>query len=97
MLTRYHGSLAIKNGALDIAQRSRMRKARVALACKLAHHVRHAEAWRRVRAGVSHSPQEIGDPRRAPRWSMTQGKEAEDGADSLELCRKLGDGVKKAA
>jgi transposase len=29
MLTRYRGSLALKNWALDIAQRSTMRKARV--------------------------------------------------------------------
>ena len=32
MLTRYSGSLALKNWALDIARRSTLRKARVALA-----------------------------------------------------------------
>ena len=36
MLTRYRGSLALKNWALDIARRSTMRKARVALARRLA-------------------------------------------------------------
>ena len=36
MLTRYRGSLALKTWALDIARRSTMRKARVALARKLA-------------------------------------------------------------
>ena len=36
MLTRYSGSLALKNWALDIARRSTMRKVRVALARKLA-------------------------------------------------------------
>jgi transposase len=36
MLTRYRGSLALKTWALDIARRSTMRKARVALARRLA-------------------------------------------------------------
>src|ERR1700704_5262027 len=36
MLTRYRGSLALKNWALDIARRSTLRKARVALARRLA-------------------------------------------------------------
>jgi transposase len=36
MLTRYSESIALKNWALDIARRSTMRKARVALARKLA-------------------------------------------------------------
>jgi transposase len=36
MLTRYCGSLALKNWALDIARRSTLRKARVALARRLA-------------------------------------------------------------
>ena len=36
MLTRYRGSLTLKNWALDIARRSTMRKARVALARRLA-------------------------------------------------------------
>jgi len=36
MLTRYSGSLALKTWALDIARRSTMRKARVALARRLA-------------------------------------------------------------
>jgi transposase len=57
MLTRYRGSLALKTWALDIAGRSTMRKARVALARH--HHVRHAEARHRVRAGVV-PPPEIG-------------------------------------
>ena len=36
MLTRCHGSLALKTWALDIARRSTLRKARVALARRLA-------------------------------------------------------------
>jgi transposase len=36
MLTRYRGSLALKNWALAIARRSTLRKARVALARRLA-------------------------------------------------------------
>jgi hypothetical protein len=36
MLTRYRGNLALKTWALDIARRSTMRKARVALARRLA-------------------------------------------------------------
>ena len=36
MLTRYRGSLSLKDWALDIARRSTMRKARVALARRLA-------------------------------------------------------------
>jgi transposase len=60
MLTRYSGSLALKIWALDIAQRSTMRKARVALARRLAD-VCHAKAQYRVRAGVVLSAPEIGD------------------------------------
>tara|TARA_R110000787_G_scaffold53948_1_gene125832 strand:- start:11055 stop:11240 length:186 start_codon:yes stop_codon:yes gene_type:complete len=36
MLTRYRGELKLKNWALAIAQRSTMRKARIALARRLA-------------------------------------------------------------
>jgi transposase len=36
MLTRYRGALALKEWALDIARRSTMRKARIALARRLA-------------------------------------------------------------
>ena len=36
MLTRYRGKLALKDWALDIGRRSTMRKARIALARRLA-------------------------------------------------------------
>jgi transposase len=51
MLTRYRGKLALKDWALDIGQRSTMRKARIAL--DRHHHARHAPARHRVQGRLA--------------------------------------------
>jgi hypothetical protein len=73
MLTRYRGSLALKNWALDIARRSTMRKARVALARRLAVIMFAMLTHRRQRSETETSSQVEHDPREG----------AKDGADSV--------------
>ena len=93
MLTRYKGQLKLKDWAFAIARRSTMRKARVALARRLAdHHARHAAGRNGVRRSVGPAVPETGDRIELPQGATSQG-EADDGvdfvspADCVQPCR----------
>jgi hypothetical protein len=89
MLTRYKGQLKLKSWALAIAKRSTMRKARIALARRLA--IVHAmlRYRHRVQAGLAEqhlAGQEVQTSSRAERRPR---EGADDGADSV-ACRQFG-------
>ena len=76
MLTRYKGPLKLKDWAFAIARRSTMRKARIALARRLAIiYACHVAARHRVQASIAEQSQPNRRSNRAPERSDTRGRE----------------------
>jgi hypothetical protein len=87
MLTRYKGPLKLKDWALAIAKRSTLRKARIALARRLAiimhAMLRHGTDSNRNRSAPTMRP------KRAPRWERRPREGVDDGADSVACGRSF--------
>ena len=92
MLTRYKGQLKLKDWAFAIARRSTMRKARVALARRLATMLVHAMLRRRngVRVGVSPRNPPDRRPHPAPAEERRPREGADDGADCVACGQSTG-------
>ena len=90
MLTRYKGQLKLKDWAFAIAKRSTMRKARIALARRLAIIMHAMLRDGRVRIGLSPAIHETGGRIQLPRGA-TPREGANDGANSVARSQPMAD------